>query len=442
MTDVVVIGAGLAGLTAAYRLQTMNVDVQLVERASVVGGHLQTVVREGWRYEWGPNSFLGSARALFSLADELDLTPVKARAAASKRYLFLDGKLQALPSSPLQAITTGVLPLSAKLRALAEPLTGAVPGEEESVRDFFEQHLGREITERFVDAFVSGIYAGDIGETSMAAAFPRLFALVKQHKSLFRAAFAGRSGNTPQRGTFSFPGGLGDLPKAIAARLGDRVHLGADVGLARDANGWRVGDLRARAVVLATPAYASAELLETAAPALANELRGISYNPMAGVHLLLPKAALKRTLDGFGFLIPRREGVRLLGCIWSSALFDVCNSEQVALTCFIGGAHDREAVTLTEAQLVSEVRRDLERTLGVTAAPLDQAVIRIQRAIPAYGLQHLSRRARINALEAEQRGLTLAGNYLEGVSMNDTIMHAEKAARSALTSLAEERRAA
>jgi oxygen-dependent protoporphyrinogen oxidase len=99
-------------------------------------------------------------------------------------------------------------------------------------------------------------------------------------------------------------------------------------------------------------------------------------------------------------------------------------------------------VTLTEAQLVSEVRRDLERTLGVTAAPLDQAVIRIQRAIPAYGLQHLSRRARINALEAEQRGLTLAGNYLEGVSMNDTIMHAEKAARSALTSLAEERRAA
>ena len=433
MSDVIVIGGGIAGLAAGYRLMKLGADVQVIERGAAPGGHTRTVQREGWRHELGPNSFLGNANDLFSLAQEVGLTPVEARpGAAKKRFLFIDGALRAVPSDPLAAISSPLLPMSAKLRVLAEPVTGSVPSEDESVRAFFEQHLGREVTSRFVDAFVSGIYAGDISRIGMAAAFPKVFELAKTHGSLLRGALhlmKSRPKRPSRRGTYSFAGGLGDLPDALASALGSRLQLGVETDLRQTATGFTVNGMPTNSVILATPSYVSAALVEDFAPTLAMALVGIHYNPIAGVHLLFPKSAVPRSLEGFGFLVPRREGVRTLGCIWSSAMFEVCKDDHVALTCFIGGAHDAGAVDATDEALVAAVRQDLLKTMGIHGAPVDAVVVKHRRAIPEYGLKHLAVRAEIDQLTGELPGLALTGNYLEGVSMNDAIAHADRTAR-------------
>jgi oxygen-dependent protoporphyrinogen oxidase len=442
VSDVIVIGAGIAGLSAAYRLQQAGVDVEVVDRASVAGGVLRTVQKNGWRHEWGPNSLLGSATAVFKLSDELGLTTVEARSVVNKRFLFLDGKLQAVPSNPLDAITSKMLPASAKLRLLSGAFKSSQHRDEETIKEFFDTHLGHEVTERFVDAFVSGVYAGDVSEMSIAASFPKIYDAVKEHGSLFNAMKAmgkASASGTSRRGTFSFAGGLGDLPHALVQKLGARLHLNHDVALSREGSGWRVGDRFARAVIIAAPAYSAAKLVEGE---LAESLASIRYNPIAGVHLLFRKSELNHALDGFGFLIPRREKVRTLGSIWASSLFDVCDSDHAMVTCFIGGAHDPEIVKLSEEQIAAEVRRDLKTTLGINATPVDQSVIRIAQAIPAYRRQHLATKKRIAALVSERKGLVLTGNYFDGVSINDTVTHAEKAAAAVRSYLAGEQQAA
>lgn len=440
MADVIVVGAGLAGLVTAHRLAQLGADVQVVERSKVAGGNVQTVERDGWRHERGPNSFQGSANALFSLAEELELAPVKAREAARTRYLFIDGALRKLPLSPPEALASPLLPPAAKLRLLAEPLTFSKARDDETVREFFENRFGPQVVERFVDPFVSGIYGGDVAQLGAAAAFPRLFAMAKEHGSLFKAgiAMARRGQQATRKGLYSFTGGLGTLTRTLEARLESRVHLDEQVLVRRERDEWQVGEYRARSLVLAAPAWATARLVHGELPALAAELAAVDYAPMVGVHLRYPKKAITRSLDGFGFLIPRSEGLRTLGVLWPSSLFDVCDEDHAVLTCFIGGARDRGAVGLGEGELVAEVRRDLRRAMGIDAAPNDVSIVRHERAIPQYSTRHLPWRERVTRLVGAQPGLHVTGNWLEGISMNDTVAHAERTAREAFAKLGKE----
>lgn len=437
MRDVIVIGAGLAGLVVAHRLRARGVDVQVVERGPVYGGHVRTVRRAGWRHEWGPNSFIGSHDALFTLAHELGLTPLEAKAAARHRYLFVDGRLQRLPEGPAEAVTSPLLPTTAKLRLLAEPLTFSKARDDESVGEFFERRLGREVVERFVDAFVSGVYAGDVTQLGMAAAFPRVWALVREHGSLFKGAVAGAKNREahPRRGTWSFPTGLGELSDALAKPLEDRLELGADFLVERESGAWRVGPHRAPNLVVATPAHAASTLLQREAPALAAELADLRYGPIVGVHLLFKTDAIRHSLDGFGMLVPRREGLRILGVVWSSSMFPVCEPGHTALTVFVGGARDAGALDLDDTQLLALVTRDLKAAIGVEGAPVDVSIVRHPKAIPQYSTRFLPWRERVRSLVRHQPGLHVAGNWLEGVSMNETILQAESIASTVATAL-------
>lgn len=443
MSDVVVIGGGLAGLTAAYRLMKLGADVRVLERAPRAGGHVATVERSGWRHEAGPNSLLFSATAVFALAEELGVEPVQARPEARRRYLFLDGRLQPLPSHPSEILTSPLLPAGAKLRLLKEPFV-ARPRGDETVREFCEARLGPELTDRFVDAFVSGVYAGDISKIGMAAAFPRIMQLVLDHGSLSKAAFAAlRHRETqPRRGTWSFRGGLGALTDALVHRLGSRVHTGTDVTLSHDGKLFRAGELHARAAVVAAPAFAAADVVRPLHAELAEALAGLEYNPVAGVHMLYLKSSIPRALDGFGFLAPRREGLRTLGTLWPSALFDTCPPDHAVLTSFLGGAHDPEAVTLGDEALLQQARADLERTMGIVEAPADASILRIPKAIPSYGVGHVAWREQVRALAGATPGLHLCGNWLEGISVADTVTLAERTAVEVSAALATRGRAA
>lgn len=437
MADVIVVGAGLAGLVTAHRLMKQGVDVELVERAKVPGGHVGTVTRNGWRHELGPSSFLGSADSMFALADELGLTPVQARDVGDRRYLYIDGALKKLPQTPAEALVSPLLPASAKMRLLAEPLMLSKARDDESVREFFESRFGPNVVDRFVDPFVSGIYGGDVAQLGVAAAFPRLYAVAKEQGSILRAAYAvaRRNEGPGRRGTYSFAGGLGDLTEALASQLSDRIHLNEQVLVRRKGSEWLIGKHRAHSLVLAAPAWATARLVHGELPTLAAELSAIDYAPMVGVHLLYRRDAIAHPLDGMGFLIPRSEGPRTLGVLWPSALFDVCDADHAVLSCLVGGVLDRGAVGLDSDELVSIVRRDLRRMMGISAAPEDVSVVKHERAIPQYSTRHLPWRARVRDIVAGHSGLHLTGNWLEGTSMGDTVAHAEKTATEVFAQL-------
>jgi oxygen-dependent protoporphyrinogen oxidase len=438
MADVIVIGAGLAGLAAAQRLLARGVDVQVVEKGPVAGGAVRTVQREGWRHEWGPNSFLASAEALRQLGEDAGVPAVAARPAAKKRYLFIDGKVQSLPANPIAAASSPLLPAADKIRFLAGAFKEGKPQVNDSVREFFEPRIGKEATDRFVDAFVSGIYAGNISEMGMAAAFPKVFDMAVANGSLSKSVVAmlrSPKGKATVRGTFSFAGGLGDLPAGLTKKLGARLQLNADVSLSREGQLWRAGDFTAPTIIVASPAWATAQLVSPFAPELSGRLSEIQYNPIAGVHLLFRRDDIPHALDGFGFLIPRREQVRILGCIWSSALFDVCAPAHFAMTCFVGGAHDPAAMSLSDDHLISQVQTDLKKTMGIRAAAIDSNVVRHAKGIPQYGRTHLQQHAAIRKLTAELPGLVLAGNYFDGISMNDTVVRGQIAADEALALL-------
>ena len=314
--QVVVVGAGISGLGAAYALARAGVDVRLLEARDEVGGVIRSERVDGYLIEHGPNSGLNTSCEVERLLGELGLLSerVFASPVACKRFIVRDGRPLPLPTSPWAFVTTPLWSARAKWRLLAEPFARRPPpGREETVMEFVTRRLGREIAEYAVDPFVSGVYAGDPNALSIQSTFPLLYALERNHGGLVRGALARMVRPKPprpaQRGIYSFRTGMGALPRALGAFLGERVWLGTSVvGLTRTSDGFRLnldrGDERStldtERVVLATPADRASTLLRPLNPALAEELAGIAYAPVAMVFAAFARGAVAHPLDGFG----------------------------------------------------------------------------------------------------------------------------------------------
>jgi oxygen-dependent protoporphyrinogen oxidase len=468
--DAVVVGGGIAGLAAAFRLSQRGARVRLIEAASRPGGAITSEARDGFIVEWGPNTVRGGGREAIDLADAVGLREQRifADAAAKKRYILHPTRKR------LIAVGMGALVLGSLLgpwskwrlatevlrRAKRPPKNGAEPADppDETIASFVQRRLTRQFADRLIAPVVSGVYAGDIDQLSMRAVFPQMLGFEEEHGGMVRGALAlmrrrraerrrGESEPVDKR-LYSYADGFRQFPEAIAAALGDQVMLGRPaVGLSREpgADGrWRVqlGDpgataptaasgaptadpartLTTRHVVLATPAAEAAALISPLAPDLAAELGGIDYAPMAVVALGFERADVGHPLDGFGFLIPRVAGVTTLGSLWSSSLFpNRAPAGKVLLTNFIGGATNPDALDRSDAEIIGQVRRDIAGPLKLKpgAEPVFAALRRWPRAIAQYNLGHPARMKRIDAELAARPGLHLAGNYLTGVSVND-----------------------
>jgi oxygen-dependent protoporphyrinogen oxidase len=293
---------------------------------------------------------------------------------------------------------------------------------------------------------VSGIFAGDATQLSLRACFPRMFELESQYGSLVRAMVATRKQRTaadapaaPAGKLTSFINGMGELVDALTVRLTDAIRLNTRALYVRrdlEPGGWTVlttaGPLYADAVVLAGPAAESSELLRTFDCSLAGELDEIPTAPLAVVALGYDKTEIG-PLDGFGFLVPRCEGIRTLGALWETSIYPHrAPAGKALLRVMVGGAVDRDAVTLSDEELLQTVRADLERTMNVRATPDLVRITRHRRGIPQYERGHLGRLARIDARVAAHPGLYLAGNSYRGVSMNACIADADRLADGVL----------
>jgi len=446
--EAVVIGAGISGLVTAFRLQRAGLRVALLEAAARCGGVIGTQARDGFLFEHGPNSALDTSPLIGALIDDLHLGAELrwASAVSNRRYVVRGGVLTALPMSPLTFVGTPLFSASAKLALLREVFVPrAAPGHEESIAAFVRRRLGSEFLDYAIDPFVAGVYAGDPEQISVAAAFPKLHALEQRWGGLIRGQILGAAERRRQRETaknsarsFSFAGGMQVLTDAMAAAIDD-VFTGTRVTrIACDAAGLftlqtlrdgRAVDWRARAVVLAVPADAAAALLREHATDTAVALTEMAYAPVATVASGYAAAAIAHPLDGFGCLVPRREGRRMLGVLFSSSMFDGRASPgQVLLTTFIGGQRQPELPRLDEQELAAIAHAEHAALLGARQAPLFQQVTCWPRAIPQYTLGHLERVARADAAQRALPGLFFSANWKGGVAVGDCIRNAHLAA--------------
>ncbi len=441
--DAVVVGAGISGLTAAFRLARSGLRVAVLEAAERAGGAIETFSDGAWRFEMGPNTVVESDESVGRLIRDTGLEGEKivTSPSAKRRYLYKGSQLVPLPGGPGGLLKTPLFSAGAKLRLLREPWIGRPPeGVEESIAQFVRRRLGTEFLDYAVGPFVSGVYAGDPERLSARWAVPKIHNLEREHGSLIRGGLirsrqARRKGPSPGSAMISFREGLEALPRRLEREIGD-VRTGvAARRVLRIGNGFRVetsaGPVEAAQVVLAVPADVAARLLEEATSGASLLLADVPYAAVAVVSLGWRREDVGHPLDGFGFLAPRKEGLRLLGCLFPSQIFPGRAPEgHVALAAFAGGRTDPELAGWDEDRIAAMAIAELRGPLRLHGEPVFRLVRRWPRAIPQYELGHGRFVERAREIERSLPGLRLAGNFLGGISVPDCIRNA--------TALAEE----
>jgi oxygen-dependent protoporphyrinogen oxidase len=403
---------------------------------------MRTVERDGFLLELGPNTVRATPEIL-ALAASLGLEDRMIFSdAGAPRFIAIGGRLHRLPQSPGGAISTRILSAGAKLRLLAEPLVPRRRApDEESVLAFFTRRIGREAAARLVTPFVSGIFAGDPSRLSAEGCFPALAKGEREHGSLVAAMIAARrrepkAPGTSRRGLLSFRAGLETLPRALAQALGNRLETGRpvlEISPSPARGSWSVRTERERLaadrVVLACPAAVAARLVEGFAAEAAAALSTIPYPPLAVLHLAWSRSAFREMLHGFGHLAVPSPGRRVLGAVWSSALFAGRAPEgEELLTVFLGGACDPGAVDLPDAALVETAGREVGEALDLTELPRVVSIERWKHAIPQYEIGHRGRMESLSRTEARWPGLRFLGSYRGGVSVGDVVRNGLAAA--------------
>jgi len=451
-TDAIIIGGGIAGLSAALELKRAGRSVLVLEAGSSPGGHFRAEKRDGYLFAHGPHAIPGFAGEAFELIEQLGLSErlLEARG-GSRRWVWLRDRRVTLPSGPKSFLTSPFLSLRGKLRLASEPWRKPpeTVNETESVADFFARRLGVEAMRALVAPFVSGIYAGDPDELEVRSAFPSLVRWEREAGSLVRGAMAERrrsraeeqdSGEEPspkRRGLWSLPGGLEEIALAAAAELGDGLRLGTPVReLVAEDGSWRVetesGSLRAPRVVVAVPPPALAQLLQAIDEEAAELAASVPMAPVAVVHLGGPLQSGVTPPEGFGVLVPREAGFHTLGTVLSSSLFPGRAPEGGWLqTSYLGGVTEPDFLERDDETIRDIVASESERLLGFNP---DAGVCRIFRhdaAIPQLVAGHQDRVEQLQARLSRKTGLSACGNWLTGVGLQHAIATGRSAAREA-----------
>jgi oxygen-dependent protoporphyrinogen oxidase len=456
--SVAVVGAGIAGLTAAYRLHKLAIDAQrpldihVLEAADRVGGTIETVRAAGFTMERGPDSIVTEKPWALELCRELgiadDIRPTRREPRGS--FIVSRGRLLPIPDglhlmAPARIgpfVTSPILSWAGKLRALLDLVIPRRRAEsDESLASFVRRRLGQEALDRLAQPMVGGVYTADPEKLSLAATMPRFVELERKYGSVIRGLIsarrkAGASARGPRYDLFvSHREGLEAIPRTLLARLPDgTVRTGVRVErVERVSAGWALstceGDLHVDAVCLATPAYVTAALIADCDATLARELDAIEYTSSTTVNLVYPRDAVPHPLNGFGFVVPAVERRNLMACTFSSVKYeDRAPHDKVLLRAFLGGALAPDKFALDDAATLAAVKADLAELLGVTREPEQALISRYPRSMPQYHVGHLARVDRIEHRLRSHHGLALAGSAYRGTGIPDCVNSGNKAA--------------
>jgi oxygen-dependent protoporphyrinogen oxidase len=446
MASIAIVGAGITGLAAAYRLKQRGSRVVVYEASDRIGGAIKSERRNGYLAELGPNSLATPSGGVAALLADLGLDSrrVTAAAAARTRYIVRRGRLVRLPMSLAELLTSRLFSNSAKLAIFSEPLLEASDSAvDESVAAFVRRRFNQEVVDYLANPFVAGTFAGDPEQLSVRHALPQLQALERSQGSLVKAfvqMMKGHRANTQGQGgpgsIMSFRDGLQELPDALGRELSSEVRLRSPVTQLRQSpRGWTVGAAFQTpelydAVIYAAPAYSLDEIdLDLLGGERLSTLSSIVHPPVAVLALGFRREQVSHPLDGFGFLTPEVERRRVLGAVFSSTIFpDRAPEGHVMLTTFVGGTRDPDFVQADPQTLTARVLDDLRVLLGAQGEPTFRAVQVWPKAIPQYVLGYGRFKDIADEVERRNPGLLLAGTYRDGVSLSEAIASGERAA--------------
>jgi protoporphyrinogen/coproporphyrinogen III oxidase len=462
MTRIAIIGGGISGLAAAFALEERrrsgaDLDYVLYEASARLGGVLRTEHIDGCLVEAGPDSFITEkpwatdlCRAL-GLGDQL----IGSNDADRKTYILTSGRLVVMPDGlmfmvPTKILPTGLSPLfswKTKLRVTQElfhPPRAA--DHDESVAAFVERHYGSEMVDRLADPLLSGVYGGEAASLSVRAVLPLFAEMERTHGSLGRAVLAARRKMSagPQKPTpplfTSLKKGMQHLAETVVTRLTPSSLLTNTPvqAIQAEAGGWVVSaGLKSDhfdRVIVALPAPTAAQVLCIAGPELSAELAAIQYSSSITVGLGYDRDVRQSLPPGFGFLVPRSEGKKLLAATFVHNKFPHRAAEDRALLrCFFAGKNAENVWPLADDQIIGVVRNELQQILGLRSEPVFARVYKWKSAMAQYGVGHLDRLDRIERLRQQLPGLALAGNAYRGIGVPDCIRSGRDAAERLLT---------
>ncbi len=461
MKRIAIIGGGISGLSAAFYLEKaraagVEVEYTLIESGQRLGGCMSSDHIEGCLVEAGPDSFLTEKPWASNLCQELGIADqlIGSNDSQRKTYIVVKGRLIVMPDGlmfmvPTQLVPTALSPLfswNTKMRMARELLHPPRPmHDDETVAEMVERHFGAEVVDRLADPLLSGVYGGDAGKLSARAVLPRFVEMEEKYGSLSRAMLAARkkmsavTRKQPAKPLFtSLKDGMQQMVDTIVGRLNpESIRLRRHVRrVYPEDGGWRVsiemnGDERYDAVILATPANVAGTLLDGVDLELARNLLDITYSSSVTVTLGYYKDQLTKLPPGFGFLVPRSEGTRMLACTFVHNKFPHRAPEgKGILRCFLGGARDEAVMGLTDEEILETVYRELRNSVKLEGRPMFARVYRWREAMAQYEPGHIARVAKIEKRVAEIPGLALAGNAYHGIGVPDCIRSGKEAANS------------
>jgi oxygen-dependent protoporphyrinogen oxidase len=461
MHTVAIVGGGIAGLSAAYALAAAmpSADIVLIEALPKLGGKILTEVINGFVIEAGPDSFISYKPWAIELCHKLGLAHrlMGTNRDQTQTYVLYRGRLIVLPEGLMGLAPTRLAPflftpLFSPLGKLRMGLDLIIPKKkdtmDESLAGFVRRRLGREAVDILARPLLAGIYAGDPERMSLQATFPQFAEIEQKHGSLIRGMLARRrdtagtaSSSTSYTMFMTLSGGLGELVETMTRKLSTaRIMTGIRVKTLtpRKESGYDLAlengsSLSARTVVLATPAFVTAELLKDLDPGLTEPLNAIPYISTATVTLAYRRTGFGHPLNGFGFVVAGRGPQTMMACTWTSTKFPHrAPSDHVLLRCFVGGAGREEIAEQSEPELIRMVRENLRSAMGITQEPVLARVYRWLKANPQYEVGHLDRVSSIEAGLSRHPGLFLAGAAYRGVGVPDCIRSGTLAAQKVL----------
>jgi oxygen-dependent protoporphyrinogen oxidase len=432
--DAVIIGAGLAGLTAGVLLDKAQRSVAVIDSAIRPGGVIRSEWKDGFLLEYGPTTVMATPD-LMDLIDDLGLKQDMLIADAKiPRYVRLGSRLLPVPLSPPSLLSTPLLGGRAKIRLFTEFFRSHQQhSPDETLSSFVSRRFGNDVLENILKPFVSGIWAGDADQLSARAAMPRLVELEEKYGSVTAAFFRERKKRDARvpRGLVSFKNGWETLTQKLSARLTGKISLDTKIlrlSRSHETERWVVetdrGAFESGNVFLAAPAHALSPLIHPISDDTALALKLISYAPVAVIHAAVARTDIKHPLNGFGYLIAPAENTPVLGCLWNSSIFkNRAPAEHALFTFFIGGARWPKIPAKSDTELIQLVKEEMKTALDFFGETNVLSVMRAERAIPQYNLGHIERVKVLREMENRHPGLHFIGNYLEGISVGDVIKY-------------------
>lgn len=465
MKKAIIVGGGISGLATAWLLRSKaqaagkELEISLLEKEQRSGGKIWSIKSEGYTCEWGPNGFLDSKPQTLDLCRAIGVEQNLHRSNdnARKRFIFSGGELHRLPEGGPSFLKSRLISWPGKLRLALEPtpFVASAPKTDESLADFGRRRLGSEALDKLIAPMVSGIFAGDPETMSLVSCFPRIAELEREYGGLVRAMIilakkkkqdiaAGKvvsSAAGPGGVLTSFREGIQYLSDSLADSLGSIVLPGISVTAIEKGSHARYrvkcsdGSVQeADLVVVAAPAFAAGEMLAGLDAGISGVLQQIPYASMTVICFGYERDKIAHPLDGFGYLIPKKEGRSTLGTLWDSSMFENrAPYGKVLLRSMMGGACFPEYVKLSDDEVKTRVMKDLKVTMNIDTEPSFVQIFRHPQAIPQYTVGHGQRLSALDGLLKAHSGLILTGNSYRGIGLNDCVAAAERAADEALS---------